>query len=103
MAGIKSWSFTIIADKIVYDEVRIWKNGDYLHWSRHYHFEDDKGNVIRTIDNENMVVGSFVEGDMPWANVPQSVKDALLVMDNYTKHHLISQGFPGLTNSNAWN
>ncbi len=62
-----------------------------LNWARSYYFVDENGDKIDERDEIMFEITHAVRGKMPWSEVPQKVKDALIVIDQFTKQKIDEQ------------
>lgn len=87
MTVIKSWSKE--AHGIGYGQVGLSFNEttQTLVWSREYHFLDESGNRLELGVLED---GSqyYEVGEMVWDDIPKSIQDALILIDQYTKDQI---------------
>lgn len=80
-------TFTLEAQSINYGITGIWTedSGSLLYLSRKYDFLDADGNVLEIIGTRTMQTA------IPWVDVPQNIKDALVEIDTYTKNQINQQ------------
>jgi len=82
---------TYKAESILYGEVVLNRTaeGD-LAYRRSYTFVDINGNPVpMPLNNDLEVKNTFeLRGVMSWADVPENIKEALAIIDTYTKNEI---------------
>jgi hypothetical protein len=78
-------TYTIEAEDIAFGRVQLWVDeGGDLRIQRPYHFVDAQGERVDFPGAE----GGIFEDALAWGSVPQAVRDALAVIDQYSKEKI---------------